>query len=662
MAENQYGDEVLNCLQYVKDNEGKPALSFVFKAQHVQINGKDITWKNYDKPLRDEELQQLQRAAETAADAAADEMDWQDDMDELSKRLVCHFDAFIKKTLFAAILSKGIQPAKCYWFIQHEFGKDQGYHCHVLLGADGFKNTMGKWIRSALNTEWGRLLVSHCSTNLSPSERIKLREVIEQSNWVSVLTYKHQQTRKDYTKMVNFGEMIAVYFLSKKKAAQGNLFGYCLSSDNGFVTQFMRQTDRQLVSKLFLEEQRKPVQAIETPATQKKVQRVMTQKEMSIKYTISDLVSKRVVSPEDWMMNAPDSYIQFMAQPGGETLLKNTIDICTLTLSRTKSAFELISEKAEKTKLLTYSILESRSAKIFMGHGWNPIKVMHAMCCVLNRQGGKRNSILLHGPASTGKSIIAQAIAQAVGNVGCYNAANVNFPFNDCTNKNLIWVEEAGNFGVQVNQFKAICSGQTIRIDQKGKGSKQIEPTPVILTTNEDITKVRIGCEERPEHTQPIKDRLLNIHLVKKLSGDFGLIDTQEWPLICAWLVKHGYEPTMAVYVKKWGSVPDWSEDWSKPTLADINTGSPSLASQTPSQASTPYSHRSDQDEGVAFSPDASDVDFFLSQNAGLLTTDRTPEGAHGADPGWLQEEQSQQTTWSTIQAELEQIFEDTRQ
>ena len=42
-----------------------------------------------------------------------------------------------------------------------------------------------------------------------------------------------------------------------------------------------------------------------------------------------------------------------------------------------------------------------------------------------------------------------------------------------CNNQNLIWVEEAGNFGQQVNQFKAICSGQTIRIDQKGKGSKQ---------------------------------------------------------------------------------------------------------------------------------------------------------------------------------------------
>lgn len=161
------------------------------------------------------------------------------------------------------------------------------------------------------------------------------------------------------------------------------------------------------------------------------------------------------------------------------------------------------------------------------------IKVSHAIACVLNRQGGKRNTVLFHGPASTGKSIIAQAIAQAVGNVGCYNAANVNFPFNDCTNKNLIWIEEAGNFGQQVNQFKAICSGQTIRIDQKGKGSKQIEPTPVIMTTNENITIVRIGCEERPEHTQPIRDRMLNIKLVCKLPGDFGLVDKEEWPLIC---------------------------------------------------------------------------------------------------------------------------------
>ena len=251
-----------------------------------------------------------------------------------------------------------------------------------------------------------------------------------------------------------------------------------------------------------------------------------------------------------------------MTQPSGEALIRNTLDIVTLKMAKTLTAFDLVKER--HTEELE-DISSTKIYDIFNRNGMNPYKVIHAIMCCLNRQMGKRNTILFWGPATTGKSILAQSLTYLVSNVGCYNPANVNFPFNDCTNKNIIWVEEASNFGQQVNQFKAICSGQTIRIDQKGKGSKTIAPTPVIMTTNEDITTVRIGCEVRPEHTQAIRDRMLNFHLTKKLEGDYGLIPTTEWADIFQWMLGYFFEPTLANYIKHWGLPPQWEENWGEP-------------------------------------------------------------------------------------------------
>nr|AKM21308.1 nonstructural protein 1 [Bat parvovirus BtBV_V3]AKM21312.1 nonstructural protein 1 [Bat parvovirus BtBV_V7] len=258
------------------------------------------------------------------------------------------------------------------------------------------------------------------------------------------------------------------------------------------------------------------------------------------------------------MLGHPDSYIQNIAQPGGEQLIRATLDIVGLKMATEKTAYDLIMTHAPTNK----SIKKLKAWKLLKKNNCNPYKAYHAIACCLNKQMGKRNTILLEGPASTGKSLLAQKIAHLVGNVGCYNAANVNFPFNDCTRKNLIWIEEAGNFGTQVNQFKAIMSGQAIRLDQKGKGSQTIEPTPVIMTTNEDITRVTVGCEYKPEHKQPIMDRCIHIHMSHRLPGDFGLLDDGEIPTIFKKLEEKGFKPTMSSYTARWGGPPTWNEKW----------------------------------------------------------------------------------------------------
>lgn len=112
-------------------------------------------------------------------------------------------------------------------------------------------------------------------------------------------------------------------------------------------------------------------------------------------------------------------------------------------------------------------------------------------------------------------------------------------------------------------------SGQAIRVDQKGKGSKPLFCTPVVLTSNEDITQVRIGCETRPEHTEPIRDRVVAICLKEKLGGDFGLIPDGEFGKLFRTMAQLGYQPTMASYSAHWGQLPVYEENWSDPPIKD---------------------------------------------------------------------------------------------
>ncbi|AFV67809.1 NS2 rare [Rat parvovirus NTU1] len=85
MAGNQYSEEVLDGVNWLKDQSDTEAFSFVFKCENVQLNGKDINWNNYNKPLNNEELTSLIRGAETAMDQAED-MEWESELDQLTKK------------------------------------------------------------------------------------------------------------------------------------------------------------------------------------------------------------------------------------------------------------------------------------------------------------------------------------------------------------------------------------------------------------------------------------------------------------------------------------------------------------------------------------------------------------------------------------------------
>ncbi|ALQ10607.1 NS1 [Rat bufavirus SY-2015] len=564
-------EKVRNATAWLEQQKDKTALSFVFKihdtfflpspgAQPIQV-----TWRHYKKPSKQQDTSDVYHLDREALQRRDPETDTEFDVSTEPWLHALVLTSLVKKTLFDYFKQKALNPEDVSWFMQSEIGKDTGLHIHLILHSEKINTSSGKWICKFFLDKWSLYL---CASVDLPREhttpffsQTKFRHTVEGDEWVQVLQYTHQTTRKAYVKPVNLASIIYNYFLTKPIIKKASDFGYLYSSDGAFLFDDMDMKTRQTIAKIMQDrDQGKENTEIETVKPQdKKKKRVETAKEITIKETITTLTAKKLHTQEKWMLHEPDSYIQQIANPGGETIIKATLDIVTLKMSVEETAYTLIIQQEPDAKI---KMKKTKSWNILKNNNMNPKKVFHAIMCCLNKQMGKRNTILLCGPASTGKSLLAQKIAQLVGNVGCYNASNVNFPFNDCSNKNLIWIEEAGNFGTQVNQFKAIMSGQSIRLDQKGKGSKTIEPTPVIMTTNEDITKVVVGSELRPEHKQPIMDRCIQIRLTTRLPGDFGLLNNGEIPSIFRRLERKGYKPTLASYCQKWGNPPSWSENW----------------------------------------------------------------------------------------------------
>uniref|UniRef100_A0AAU6S4Z1 Initiator protein NS1 n=1 Tax=Pipistrellus kuhlii parvovirus TaxID=3140006 RepID=A0AAU6S4Z1_9VIRU len=563
-------------------HEGAPALSYVFKIKDTQINGKEITWKSFTNPSRDEDFRYLYHGHLVDLERQGGEgPSTAESLHPETGSVAAVVAAAAKAALFACFKARSVDPKDVIWFCQVEIGQYTGLHVHLVVGGKGFGPASGKWILRLLQSEFGKCLAACCSVPLNPAERIALRDHVAPNNFVTLLKYKHKSTRKEYTKLVDFGDMVMKYFFNKDPYWKNKDKCYVISWDSQLVTTDLTWEERKSIHNRHLirvhgdrsskkrdgdrDDQGPGSDQVDSVEPQKKKKRVVTQREISTKEIVAKLTEQRIVTLEDWMLEDPDTYVQALTSPGGQQYCINILEISGLTVSKSCTAYQLIIERGTDTMRL----VDSKIWQVFAKNGMNPLKCMHAIACVLNKQSGKRNTALFYGPATTGKSLLAQAIAKEVRNTGCFNPANVNFPFNDCLNKNLIWVEEAGNFGQQVNQFKAVMSGQDIRVDQKGKGSKPLNSTPVIMTSNEDITQVRIGCEIRPEHAQPIKDRLVAIHLQVPLGGDFGLIPNGEFGRFFRTMEELGYKPTMADYLSWWGALPIYGEDWCQPPIKD---------------------------------------------------------------------------------------------
>lgn len=259
------------------------------------------------------------------------------------------------------------------------------------------------------------------------------------------------------------------------------------------------------------------------------------------------LVEQGITSEKAWLIESKESFRSFQASSNSARQIKTALASAIQEMLLTKSAEDYLVGKDPVSE----EIKENRIYKIMEMNGYDPLYVGNIFVGWSKHQFGKRNTLWLFGPATTGKTNIAEAIAHAVPFYGCVNWTNENFPFNDCCDKMIIWWEEGKMTNKIVETAKAILGGSKVRVDQKCKSSIQLDPTPVIITSNTNMCYVVDGNTTTFEHQQPLQDRMFRFELTKRLPDDFGKVTKKEVREFFKWAADNTVEVTSEFNVRK---------------------------------------------------------------------------------------------------------------
>nr|WOP79082.1 replication protein [Canary dependoparvovirus 2] len=234
-------------------------------------------------------------------------------------------------------------------------------------------------------------------------------------------------------------------------------------------------------------------------------------------------VNKKVTSMQKWMKVDMDHYIKYQSYSTYRPMIKPAMEMATSILLNNGTLIDFLT--GVELGRLQYNRIED----VFRRNGYDPMLAAALFFKWAKRELGKRNTILLYGPPTTGKTVIASAICHVVdpfyGNV---NWNNENFPFNDCVEKMLIWWEEGRITAKNVEAAKCILGGVSCRVDRKGKESIEIRATPVIITSNLDMTAVYEGNTVNFDHKTALEDRMTCFNLRCRLEHDFGRVTSEE--------------------------------------------------------------------------------------------------------------------------------------
>lgn len=324
------------------------------------------------------------------------------------------------------------------------------------------------------------------------------------------------------------------------------------------------------------------------------------------------LVEHGITSEKEWIRENQKSYLTYNASSTNRAQIKSALDNAGKIMMLTKSAEDYLIGQSPPSY-----VEGNRIYKIFKMNGYDPLLAGSILLGWAQRRFGKRNAVWLYGPATTGKTNIAEAIAHAVPFYGCVNWTNENFPFNDCVDKMLIWWEEGKMTAKIVESAKAILGGSKVRVDQKCKSSQQIDSTPVIITSNIDMTIVVDGNQTTMEHRQPLEDRIFQFYLGRRLPDNFGKISKKEVREFFKWAELNRIDvtpcfhvPTVCQYKRKRESAPESvRENTSEKT--DV------LPDALPTEESSPKKARYEDKKTDAKTPEQILYEQMLAENLG---------------------------------------------
>uniref|UniRef100_A0AAU6S504 NS1 protein n=1 Tax=Rhinolophus ferrumequinum adeno-associated virus TaxID=3140012 RepID=A0AAU6S504_9VIRU len=413
-------------------------------------------------------------------------------------------------------------------FVQLEKG-EKFYHLHTLVSTEGMKSmVLGRYLNQIRQK-----LVSQIYRGVEP----------QIPDWMAVTKVK-----KEGANRIRDTQYIPAYLLPKTQSelqwAWTNLEEYKLATLN--------LAERKRLSEQYQTEFRRNQPASDSQISETDSGNPRWRGKSTARYMelVKWLVERGITSEKQWIQEDQESYLSFNSTGTARGQIKAALDNAGRIMSTTKSASDyLIGPHPPE------DVKNNRVYRIFELNGYDPKYAGSVLVGWCRKEFGKRNTIWLFGPATTGKTNIAEAIAHAVPFYGCVNWTNENFPFNDCVDKMIIWWEEGKMTAKVVESAKAILGGSMVRVDQKCKSSQQIEQTPVIVTSNTNMCAVIDGNSTTFEHQQPLEDRMFKFELTRRLEPDFGKISKREIREFMNWAESNKVPVTHEFRVKKFAPV-----------------------------------------------------------------------------------------------------------
>ena len=276
-------------------------------------------------------------------------------------------------------------------------------------------------------------------------------------------------------------------------------------------------------------------------------ERAMTKRESLMIDCMKKCEALNLLTYEDLVNECPEIVIMIESMPGGGKLLEQMLHMVHIKIVQNYTPLSFINRLYPKTNI-------EKTNKVFQLlslQGYNSWQAGHWVCAVLNKQAGKQNTLCFYGPASTGKTNIAKAIVNCVRLYGCVNHQNKSFIFNDCSHKLINWWEECLMHADWVEQAKCLLGGTEFRIDRKHHDSMLMPQTPIIISTNNDIYTVSGGNTVSQVHSRPLRERVVQLNMMKQLKSTFGEIQPEE---VAAWLTKcqQRYNCSLEGFLKEW--------------------------------------------------------------------------------------------------------------
>ncbi|AAR07954.1 non-structural protein 1 [Snake adeno-associated virus] len=401
------------------------------------------------------------------------------------------------------------------WFAQVEWCPTAGYHMHVLLNHPKLSNqTYGRKVN-----ELACRIVDTFGL-INPEEVISTHYV--KSN------YGHKKVRvihlESYLKNYFFRKTLAPPNYTEegdyKREEEVVLWAFTnIVAWKPFVRNLIKRSELATVPK-------QP----ENPAGDGPAPRV-TAGTRHFMETIDWLVKHGITTEREFCHANRPLYLSMLASTSGAGQIKRALDQAKHMMTSTMSAEDYLTTEEDVIEPPT----ENRIYKIMKLNRYDPelaAALFYGWTC---KNFGKRNTIWLYGPATTGKTIIAQAIAHAVKLFAGVNWTNENFPFCNCPGKLLIWWEEGKMTNKMVETAKCILGGSAVPVDIKGKPAEMCPQTPCIITSNTNMCQVYDGNSSSFEHQEPLEERMFMFRLNTKLPSTFGKITEEEVKQFITW-------------------------------------------------------------------------------------------------------------------------------